>query len=87
MRCRPALHRLLWVCIVALPLVLLRPPAAAEGDKGETKQPEPGPRMLYDFLLARAREHFAARREAVAALKTPEDIARRQRAAQEAGGK
>jgi cephalosporin-C deacetylase-like acetyl esterase len=79
MRFRPALHRLLWVCIVALPLVLLRLPAAAEGDKGETKQPEPGPRMLYDFLLARAKEHFAARRATVAALKTPEDIARRQR--------
>lgn len=36
-------------------------------------------RMLYQYLEARAREHFEARRQAVAALKVPEDLRRRQR--------
>src|SRR5262249_33870182 len=36
-------------------------------------------RMLYDALMARAREHFTARRTAVAALEKPEDVRARQR--------
>src|SRR5262249_42676991 len=39
----------------------------------------PGPGMTYDYLLGQARKHFDARRRAVAALKTPEDVRRRQK--------
>lgn len=35
-------------------------------------------RMLHDYLIAEARKHFDARRQAVAALRTPDDIQRRQ---------
>jgi len=35
-------------------------------------------RMLHDHLIAEARKHFDARRQAVAALRTPDDIQRRQ---------
>ena len=34
--------------------------------------------MLHDFLLKEAQKHFDARRKAVAALKTPADVRRRQ---------
>jgi cephalosporin-C deacetylase-like acetyl esterase len=41
---------------------------------------EPAPRkMLYGYLLAQAGKHFDARRAAIAALKTPEDVRKRQR--------
>ena len=39
--------------------------------------------VLHRYLLDRARQHFDARRKAIAALKTPEDIGRRQRALRE----
>jgi cephalosporin-C deacetylase-like acetyl esterase len=40
---------------------------------------EPSPRkMLYAYLEAQAKGHFDARRKAVAALKTPEDVQKRQ---------
>lgn len=45
---------------------------------------KPGPndappnQMLYTYLLGQARKHFDARRQAIAALKTPEDVQRRQ---------
>src|SRR5712691_8548098 len=35
-------------------------------------------KMLYSYLQAEAQKHFEARRQAVAALKTPEDVRRRQ---------
>jgi cephalosporin-C deacetylase-like acetyl esterase len=39
----------------------------------------PQPRkMLYRYLLAQCKKHFDARRQAVAAVKTPADLARRQ---------
>lgn len=37
-------------------------------------------KMLYAHLLAEAQKHFDARRKAVAALKTPDDVRRRQEA-------
>src|SRR5206468_1169218 len=40
---------------------------------------EPGPRMLHSYLLAECQKHFDARRQAVAALKTPADVRRRQK--------
>src|SRR5688500_7932627 len=39
----------------------------------------PPRKMLNAYLQARANEHFDARRAAVAALKTPDDVQRRQR--------
>ncbi len=36
------------------------------------------PKMLHAFLLGEAKKHFDARREAIAALKTPDDIRKRQ---------
>jgi cephalosporin-C deacetylase-like acetyl esterase len=39
----------------------------------------PPRRMLRTYLLAEAQKHFDARRAAVAALKTPDDVRRRQR--------
>ncbi len=42
-------------------------------------KPEDEPkRMLYKYLEAECGKHFEARRKAVAAIKTPEDVARRQ---------
>jgi cephalosporin-C deacetylase-like acetyl esterase len=38
----------------------------------------PPRRLLRQYLLGEAQKHFDARREAIAALKTPEDVARRQ---------
>src|SRR5436190_2016059 len=35
-------------------------------------------KMLYTYLLGQAQKHFDARRQTVAALKTPEDLKRRQ---------
>ena len=35
-------------------------------------------KMLYNYLQGQAQKHFDARRKAVAALKTPEDVKRRQ---------
>src|SRR4051794_22740917 len=38
----------------------------------------PPAKMLYAYLQAEAQKHFDARRQAVAALKTPDDVKRRQ---------
>lgn len=40
---------------------------------------EPPSKMLYTFLRAQSQKHFDARRETVAALKSPEDLQRRQK--------
>ena len=40
---------------------------------------EPGPCMLHSYLLAECQKHFNARRQAIAALKTPDDVRRRQK--------
>ncbi len=39
----------------------------------------PAREMLNRYLLVQARQQFDARRKAIAAIKTPEDIAKRQR--------
>ena len=56
----------------ALDLRVLKP----EGDA----QLPPAREMLHRYLLAQARQQFDARRKAIAAIKTPEDIASRQKA-------
>ena len=64
-----------WIVMV---IVLAAAPALAQEDLkvlGEEANPR---RMLRASLLARAREHFDARRAAAAALKTPEALAARQ---------
>jgi dienelactone hydrolase/pimeloyl-ACP methyl ester carboxylesterase len=66
-----------WVIVVPL---LLAGPAAAQEDltvldaRGET----PPRRMLKAYLLAEAQKHFDERRKAVAALKAPDDVQKRQ---------
>jgi dienelactone hydrolase len=45
--------------------------------EGDARNPPPR-EMLHRYLLDAARRHFDTRRQAVAAIKTPEDIARRQ---------
>ncbi len=48
-------------------------------EKIQILSPDQEPRkMLHKFLLAEAQKHFDARRETVAALKTPEEIQKRQ---------
>ena len=46
---------------------------------GDAQTP-PAHEMLHRYLLDQARQQFDARRKAIAAIKTPEDIARRQKA-------
>ncbi|MCI0456939.1 MAG: acetylxylan esterase [Gemmataceae bacterium] len=67
----------------ALPLLLLllsAAPLAAQDDLAVLRDEDGlSPRkMLQRYLLAQAQKHFDARRQAVAALKTPEDVSRRQ---------
>jgi cephalosporin-C deacetylase-like acetyl esterase len=45
---------------------------------GGQEKVAPDARVLHDFLLKEAQKHFDARRKVVAALKTPEDLRRRQ---------
>jgi cephalosporin-C deacetylase-like acetyl esterase len=62
--------------------LLLAGPARAADDLSVFKADEQaaGRRMLRDYLLGEAKKHFAARRAAVAALKTPADLRGRQQA-------
>src|SRR5204862_1983848 len=46
--------------------------------EGDDKNP-PARALLHRYLLDQARRHFDARRQAIAAIKTPEDISRRQK--------
>jgi cephalosporin-C deacetylase-like acetyl esterase len=66
--------------LVAVLLVTVAARAAAE-DALTVLKPDgdnPPPRMLRAYLLAEAQKAFDARRAAVAALKTPEDVRKRQ---------
>ena len=65
---------------LALLLILTFPcPLFAQDKKLQLLPAENEPRkMLYQFLLKEAQQHFDARRQAVARLKTPEDIRQRQ---------
>jgi dienelactone hydrolase/pimeloyl-ACP methyl ester carboxylesterase len=76
MRCHVLLRR----CVVlVLPLALAGLFSIRAEEKKEPSPAEPGPRMLYDYLLKEADKHFDTRRRAVATLKTPEDLRRRQK--------
>src|SRR4051794_28855029 len=59
--------------LVIIVYVLL--PAAA---RAQDKADDTPRRRLRDYLIAACQEHFDARRQVVANLKTPEDIQRRQ---------
>ena len=48
------------------------------GQKGDAKNPHPE-EMLYRHLLDEAQRLFDARRKTIAAIKTPDEIVRRQR--------
>ena len=58
--------------IKSLDLQVLKP-------DGDARTP-PAREMLYRYLVDQARGRFDARRKVIAAIKTPEDIARRQKA-------
>ncbi len=62
--------------------LLLLSPAVIQADENLNVLPadkdHPPRRMLHDYLLAQAQKHFDARRAAIAGLKTPEDVAKRQ---------
>jgi len=65
--------------LVTLALVLTSTPLFAQ-DKLQILPADQGARkMLHGYLLAEAQKHFDARKKAVAALKTPDEIYKRQR--------
>src|SRR5262249_10094685 len=73
---RSNLMRLLLVSL----LLLLAAVTANAQTKLQGPDPDPKPRrMLYDFELAEAQKLFDARRETIAAIKSPADIQARQR--------
>ena len=78
MRAQPALATVA-LCLATFASILANesvaevPTAAAEPNK------PPHDEMLHRYLLDQARQQFDARRKAIAAIKTPEDIARRQK--------
>src|SRR5579864_380637 len=65
--------------LLACLLLIVAPLAVGAQDKLQILPPDKQPRkMLNGFLQAEAHKHFDARRKLVAALKTPEDIHKRQ---------
>jgi dienelactone hydrolase len=82
----------MWRTSLLIGMVLALSPAASSADEppksldlrvltpaGDAQNP-PASEMLHRYLLDQARRQFNARRKAIAAIKTPEDIARRQKA-------
>src|SRR5207302_10566491 len=66
-------------CTAILTLIAMTAPVIAQDDlRVLSPSSEPG-KMLYKFQLAQAQKHFDARRQALSELKTPADIAKRQR--------
>src|SRR5438094_9187179 len=77
------MHSTKMLCTVA---VLLGATATALGQRPDDltvlrpdKDEPPPQKMLYRYLQAEAQKHFDARRKTIAALKTPEDVYRRQK--------
>jgi dienelactone hydrolase len=71
-----------WLAMGLATLALARA-AEAQGDAKDPalpRVPMPAGEMLKRYLLDQARQQFTARRQAVAALKTPADVAKRQKA-------
>src|SRR5437660_1813923 len=66
-----------WLAI--LTFVAMTAPVIAQEDLRVLPQSGEPRKMLYKFQLAQAQKYFDARRQAIAELKTPADIARRQR--------
>ncbi len=65
--------------ILALWFIVIAPVAAQDDLSVLRPEDEAAPRrMLRAYLLSQAQKQFDARREAIAALKTPEDVSRRQ---------
>jgi cephalosporin-C deacetylase-like acetyl esterase len=68
-------------CLTVLALLACTAAAPAQEDLKVLKADAgevPPPKMLYAYLQGQARKLFDARRQAVAALKTPEDVRKRQ---------
>jgi dienelactone hydrolase len=66
------------ICCLALGLAMLV--TARTNGADEDAKTLPAGEMLKRYLLDQARQQFTARRQAIAAIKTPEDVARRQKA-------
>jgi dienelactone hydrolase len=73
---RPSLALALTLLLPALTIAV--PRAAADDDLTVLNDVMPAGRQLYAYLETQAKARFDARRQAIAALKTPADIARRQ---------
>jgi len=72
------------ICWLALGVATLASARATEavGDANDPalrRVPPPAGEMLKRYLLDQARQQFRARRQTIAAIKTPEDVARRQK--------
>src|SRR5205807_10384391 len=65
-------------CTAILTFVAMTAPVIAQEDLRVLPESAEPRKMLYKFQLAQAQKQFDARRQAVAALKTPADIAKRQ---------
>ncbi len=63
-----------WPWLIGGSLLIVASPVAAQDARTE-----PGPRMLYTYLVGQAQKHFDARRQTVAALATPDAVRRRQK--------
>lgn len=67
-------------CLILSALLLIVPPLSAQEELNVLKPADGSSprRMLNAYLIEQCKEAFAARRKAVAALKTPEDVTKRQ---------
>ncbi|MBI1916880.1 MAG: alpha/beta fold hydrolase [Planctomycetes bacterium] len=68
-----------WAACLGLVFLLAVVSPARAAEQAPSPPVEPGPRMLHAYLLAECQMHFDARRQAIAALKTPADVRRRQK--------
>src|SRR5437016_4623432 len=64
-------------CFALVTLLTVAFPGSAQDRREGPKDTEPR-QMLYTYLQAEAKKHFDARRQVIAALKSPEDIRQRQ---------
>src|SRR5262245_48140603 len=64
--------------LTILTLLVMTAPVIAQDDLRVLPASAEPRKMLYTFQLAEAQKHFDARRQVIAALKTPADIAKRQ---------
>jgi dienelactone hydrolase len=67
------------LCSTLLSFAFTDEPIAKASTPPDKPKPAPLDEMLHRYLLDQAHQHFNARRKAITAIKTPDDIARRQK--------